>query len=1221
MNSIRVLLPFVFFFLLNSAQAQHTFWHESNLTYGSAITGFARDYAGTLYAGSRGDGVLRSTDSGYHWSTMNSGLGSTTVFGVASANGGTILAGTGGDPSRTWMYRSTDQGNNWSLSDSGLPADYVVRMASNDSGHVFAALAAHGAYRSTDNGSSWVECNAGITDTSLSFVATDTLGIVIAATRSGKLFRSTNEGTSWSLFWSDPHSRIPSAIALDKEHRVYVSVSDSLYRISEGGQAWVTLQRPPLSSSITSVAINGYGHIYVALSSQGILRSTDEGQSWEILNDGLNSTYETNVWIDGDGHAFVGSNYGTIARSERTTLSPLTRVFLDFGGIGRGSSKTVDVRLTNWMNIPLDITSAVSDNPSFSVSAAPLVLQPYDSVVFPVTFQPSSYAAFTGSIAISSSSPSSPDTLFVAGWSYGNAAAVLSTTNIKFDSTKVGSHRDTVIVITNSGGDTLFSSSVTKPASITLSPSAWIIPPGATLYDTLRFTPKAPGRWTGSVIVSYNGTISPAIIRFSGTVVDNKLLLLNPTSIDFGYVRMGDSATATFTLKNAGEDSIQLSTIFPTSDFRIGALPSSFPVGDSVVVPAVFKPKSYGLRQIVFGIPNNTANLNINIHLRGICADSARYALPGKSILFPPVPIGSVRDSIILVQNEGSDTLRLLNYASTSSDISYIPSSTKIPPWSSVRDTVRLFGNAQGSKWGNVYLYNNSRVSPETLYVEGYVHGQPKLEGLPTSISFDTVYCLEAKNAVITYSNPGTDTLVIKSVVSSNGLFFVRNARLTVSAGKTVTDTITFRPASIGLQTATLTITSNAHAYADTIYVRGTGKPNEWISLSSTFSYILSLTVDTHGVITALESSGNLFRSADSGGHWSPLTITPTSSVYAFCLIQTPHGTLFTGTDQGIFKSSDRGATWSMSIAGIGIGRVQTLYASDAGNIYASKVDTGANGGLYRSTNSGDSWTHLYDQPIYGPVFSVAEAHASTIYLSSPMIGVERSDDSGVLWAHVFPDSADIYVNYIATHPEGTIFTGTSNVGLFKSDDDGTTWIAVGQGFAGQGIQSLAAGPNGTVIVGAGNSLYRSTDKGNTWAEYRGGLQHQNVSAISFGSDGYLYVGTTVGSIFKTVLPEFTVGVPNFDGSILPTEYVLHQNYPNPFNPSTMISFDLPEATDVKLTIHDLIGRTIETLVDKHMQRGRYRFEWRATAYSTGVYFLRIESQTFKATKKLIYIK
>jgi hypothetical protein len=74
----------------------------------------------------------------------------------------------------------------------------------------------------------------------------------------------------------------------------------------------------------------------------------------------------------------------------------------------------------------------------------------------------------------------------------------------------------------------------------------------------------------------------------------------------------------------------------------------------------------------------------------------------------------------------------------------------------------------------------------------------------------------------------------------------------------------------------------------------------------------------------------------------------------------------------------------------------------------------------------------------------------------------------------------------------------------------------------------------------------------------------------------------------------------------IPTKFSLYQNYPNPFNPTTTIEFDIPERTNVKLTIYDILGREVETLIDKELEPGRYKLNFTATNLPSGVYFLYI---------------
>lgn len=89
----------------------------------------------------------------------------------------------------------------------------------------------------------------------------------------------------------------------------------------------------------------------------------------------------------------------------------------------------------------------------------------------------------------------------------------------------------------------------------------------------------------------------------------------------------------------------------------------------------------------------------------------------------------------------------------------------------------------------------------------------------------------------------------------------------------------------------------------------------------------------------------------------------------------------------------------------------------------------------------------------------------------------------------------------------------------------------------------------------------------------------------------------------------------------IPTEFSLEQNYPNPFNPTTVISFSLPEKSDVSLKIFDVLGNEIATLVNEIKDAGRYDVQFNASKLSSGVYFYSIEAGAYNDLKKMILIK
>ncbi|NOZ75626.1 MAG: DUF5011 domain-containing protein [FCB group bacterium] len=89
----------------------------------------------------------------------------------------------------------------------------------------------------------------------------------------------------------------------------------------------------------------------------------------------------------------------------------------------------------------------------------------------------------------------------------------------------------------------------------------------------------------------------------------------------------------------------------------------------------------------------------------------------------------------------------------------------------------------------------------------------------------------------------------------------------------------------------------------------------------------------------------------------------------------------------------------------------------------------------------------------------------------------------------------------------------------------------------------------------------------------------------------------------------------------LPSSFALNQNYPNPFNPSTMISYDLAEKGQVRLTIYDLIGREVTTIVNDFKSPGRYTVEFDGSQLSTGTYLVVLTSKNEHQVRKMTLLK
>jgi len=98
------------------------------------------------------------------------------------------------------------------------------------------------------------------------------------------------------------------------------------------------------------------------------------------------------------------------------------------------------------------------------------------------------------------------------------------------------------------------------------------------------------------------------------------------------------------------------------------------------------------------------------------------------------------------------------------------------------------------------------------------------------------------------------------------------------------------------------------------------------------------------------------------------------------------------------------------------------------------------------------------------------------------------------------------------------------------------------------------------------------------------------------------------------------------ESGLTPFEFALHQNYPNPFNPETNIQFDVAENSDVNVSIFNIMGQKVATLVNGNMDAGIYHIKWnglsdKGIALPSGMYFYKMKSSEYQSVKKLVLVK
>jgi len=98
------------------------------------------------------------------------------------------------------------------------------------------------------------------------------------------------------------------------------------------------------------------------------------------------------------------------------------------------------------------------------------------------------------------------------------------------------------------------------------------------------------------------------------------------------------------------------------------------------------------------------------------------------------------------------------------------------------------------------------------------------------------------------------------------------------------------------------------------------------------------------------------------------------------------------------------------------------------------------------------------------------------------------------------------------------------------------------------------------------------------------------------------------------------------DGVVVPNNFELTQNYPNPFNPSTTIDFSVPSLSDVNISVYDINGRLVKTLMNNTLTSGTYSVVWNGddvngNAVSAGIYMYSLTSDETSITNKMILVK
>ncbi len=361
------------------------------------------------------------------------------------------------------------------------------------------------------------------------------------------------------------------------------------------------------------------------------------------------------------------------------------------------------------------------------------------------------------------------------------------------------------------------------------------------------------------------------------------------------------------------------------------------------------------------------------------------------------------------------------------------------------------------------------------------------------------------------------------------------------------------------------------------------------------------------------------------------------------------------GEDNIVFEPRTSGTTQKLN----GV-RISNNYFQD------DAVVVGNNGTIVVSTNSGNTWVNapqLTTANLYGTdhnyyIYAVGDngtivhctyfggtwslqnsgttrnLKAVTInaQFNSRVIAVGekgtilRTMNGGFNWDNMsLPDTT---FDFCDISQKGLYYSGNiicavgTNGRIYKTTDFGDTWQQKSSGTTNTLRKVYFHTLDSGAVAGDNGTIRLTTNGGETWYQDPNMISpaSRNYKSITFVNRQKGTFSALSDTLFFVSQNQVTVGIQPVN-SELPTEFALAQNYPNPFNPVTKIMFKVASPTDVKLTIFDINGKEVQTLLNEKKGSGVYEVTWDAAGFTSGVYFYRIQTQDFTQTKKMIMIK
>ncbi|MEL6823109.1 MAG: YCF48-related protein, partial [Calditrichota bacterium] len=392
------------------------------------------------------------------------------------------------------------------------------------------------------------------------------------------------------------------------------------------------------------------------------------------------------------------------------------------------------------------------------------------------------------------------------------------------------------------------------------------------------------------------------------------------------------------------------------------------------------------------------------------------------------------------------------------------------------------------------------------------------------------------------------------------------------------------------------------------------------VSFNVSFVYWIN---DTTAYIGTDPTAGLVYKTTNRGATWQ---VDPTFAParYTLCnFISADIGYIWgffpesSGNLLYLYKTVDGGQTWFDTNLDVDfLSRIQDIDFVSGDSVGYFKAFNIWNRQFYKTTDGGQSWQPQTQLPFEIQDFEFYNGTDGLAFApdNHPNNKFYYTRDSGNTWIESpAPDSMTFIIDL------AVVLDQPAPPGLIQPGDNAEVAIADLEFDWQDSFKPRHYRIQVSTDVGFSNILVDNTVRQSNMMlpeeELESGTTYYwRTSAVNIGSISGDWSST------HTFTTEGLVGVePAISGA--PQNYKLYANYPNPFNPSTTIRFDLPEATDLSLTIYDNTGRKVSELENGFKNAGSYELQWNAASFSSGVYLLRMETASFVSVNKMMLLK